>query len=297
MSPADRWTTSPGTRSRIGTSRYRALRVQRDAEGRRRPPGTSSRRSGRLTVAVVLTIALSFSAAWPERYSWTKRSSTLTSTITADDDGPLDVVGDEGDDGQGQQQQDERVVEGVQELDVPARRPLVGHFVGAVPRPAQRRLSVAESGRRRVEQGHHHVKVAPRFLDHPRRLSRAARGGFRSGARGRVAGDPQQGGLEEGVRHDTPFLLSEGGGKRAEAAQRGDAGRVGQTRLTLKPYTNCNRSAGGRQGIVPARNCAENAGISSLGRVARQKASGQIAGATGRRWRQFARTPGRGSGY
>lgn len=44
--------------------------------------GMRVRRSGRLTVAVVLTIALSFSAARPERYSRTKRRSTLTATIT-----------------------------------------------------------------------------------------------------------------------------------------------------------------------------------------------------------------------
>ena len=60
MSPAERTTTSPGTRRLIGISR----------------------RTWRSTVALLLTIAFSASAARVERCSWTKRIAVLRSTIT-----------------------------------------------------------------------------------------------------------------------------------------------------------------------------------------------------------------------
>lgn len=66
MSPADRCTISPTTTSRIGTSCL---------------IGALASSARRCTVAVVRTIALSFSAARSERNSCTKRSSTLIVTI------------------------------------------------------------------------------------------------------------------------------------------------------------------------------------------------------------------------
>src|SRR5215831_17979450 len=62
MSPADKYTMSPGTRSAIGISRGRGMQA-------------------RSTAVVELTIALSSSAARLERNSCQKRSSVLKSTI------------------------------------------------------------------------------------------------------------------------------------------------------------------------------------------------------------------------
>ena len=66
MSPADSQSTSPATSSRIGTSTRSA------------GPSPSALRN---TVAVLLTIALSFSAARLERFSWMKRSSVEIPTM------------------------------------------------------------------------------------------------------------------------------------------------------------------------------------------------------------------------
>ncbi len=73
MSPAARCTMSPATSSPTGTS----MRSLWPSDARR------------VTVAVLRTIALRFSAAFEERYSWVKLSSTLMPTITAMMIGPV----------------------------------------------------------------------------------------------------------------------------------------------------------------------------------------------------------------
>ena len=72
MSPADRCTMSPGTRSSNGTSPFSLTRASE----------ASSRAYRLVTVAVVRTIARRDSAARDERYSWKNRITTLTATIT-----------------------------------------------------------------------------------------------------------------------------------------------------------------------------------------------------------------------
>lgn len=72
MSPADRRTTSPGTRSRMGSS----VRLAWAAV-----PGAAPVVAGRSTPAVLATMSLSRSAARPERASCTKRSPVDSSTI------------------------------------------------------------------------------------------------------------------------------------------------------------------------------------------------------------------------
>ncbi len=73
MSPADKCTMSPATSSITGTS----MRSLWPSEARR------------VTVAVLRTIALSFSAAREDRNSWVKLSTTLMPTITAMMIGPV----------------------------------------------------------------------------------------------------------------------------------------------------------------------------------------------------------------
>ena len=68
---------SPGTSSATGTS----IRSLWPSEARR------------VTVAVLRTMALSFSAALDERYSWVKLRNTLIPTITEMMVGPVRLVG------------------------------------------------------------------------------------------------------------------------------------------------------------------------------------------------------------
>ncbi len=140
MSPADRRTTSPGTRWPRGVSR-----------------GCPSR----TTVAVTLIMALSLAAASSARDSWTKRRATPSTTMLSMTVAARGIAGHQRDGRQQQEQDHQRIDAGMAEDFEPPVPLFLGDHVGADTVPGGVRPRPGSGRFRPFPAGEHGCHVAP----------------------------------------------------------------------------------------------------------------------------------------